>query len=83
MVCLPGVRHLSLILDFIYQGEVDVLEEQLDSFMLVAKDLQLKGLTALYDKEPNLFQQKFCKTVEVESAKEESSNEELYSMDLM
>ena len=81
IIYLWGMRadQLEAVVAFIYQGEVDVLEEQLDSFMLVAKDLQLKGLTALYDKEPNLFQQKFRKTVEVESAKEESSNENIFT----
>ena len=71
-------------MEFIYLGEVNVLAEQLDSFLLVAKDLQLKGLTALFDKEPNLFQNNLGKTLfdrkDKEYETEESFNDDDISL---
>ena len=37
-------RNLQNLLRFMYQGEVDVAEEDLHSFLEVAKDLNVKGL---------------------------------------
>ena len=45
--------QLEIVVAFIYHGEVNILEEELSNFILVANELQLKGLTALYEKEPN------------------------------
>jgi len=44
---LCGVSHqdLAAIMDFIYQGEVAVLEERIDSFLATAGDLNIFGLT--------------------------------------
>ncbi|TRY64330.1 hypothetical protein TCAL_16633 [Tigriopus californicus] len=46
-VYLRGVKFsdLSSILDFMYQGEVNVAQSELNSFLAVAEDLQVKGLT--------------------------------------
>ena len=40
-----GYSDLSAILDFIYNGEVNVAQEDLNSFLAVAEELQIKGLT--------------------------------------
>ena len=47
LIFLHGVTYdnLILILDFIYNGEVNVQQEDLNSFMTVAEELQIKGLT--------------------------------------
>ena len=47
MIYLRGVRFTDLenILDFIYHGEVNVTQDDLNSFLSVAEDLQIKGLT--------------------------------------
>ena len=37
-------RDLSAILDFIYHGEANVYQEDLDDFLSLAAELQLKGL---------------------------------------
>jgi len=46
-IYLRGVRHEDIknILEFMYVGEVNVTHEDLDSFLGVAQDLSIKGLT--------------------------------------
>ena len=41
---LPS-RQLTLVLDFIYNGEVDVMQDDLDLFLNAAIDLKVQGLT--------------------------------------
>ena len=38
-------EDLSAMIDFLYSGEANVLQENLDSFLALAEELQLKGLT--------------------------------------
>ena len=47
LLFLRGVssKCLGAIRDFMYLGEVNILEEDLPEFLAVAKDLQMKGLT--------------------------------------
>jgi hypothetical protein len=47
IVYLRGVRtsDLESVLDFIYRGEVNVAQRDLSSFLSVAEDLQIKGLS--------------------------------------
>jgi len=46
LLYLHGIQStsLQLILDYVYQGEVQIYQEQLDQFMTVASDLQIMGL---------------------------------------
>merc|ERR1712003_385648 len=46
-IFLRGVSFcdLSAVLDFMYHGEVNVAQEDLNSFLAVAEDLRVKGLT--------------------------------------
>jgi len=46
-IYLKGVTYsdLTSILDFIYNGEVNVSQEDLNSFLSVAEEFQIKGLT--------------------------------------
>ena len=46
LVYLKGVKHSDLlsILDFMYQGEVNIQQDHLNSFLEVAEDLKNKGL---------------------------------------
>lgn len=39
-------RDLSAMLHFMYQGEVNIKQEDIASFLKVAETLQIKGLTA-------------------------------------
>ena len=47
LIYLSGVSssNLVFIMDYIYQGEVDIPQEQLDEFLGVAKKLKIEGLT--------------------------------------
>jgi hypothetical protein len=47
LLYLKGVRYQDLesVLNFMYHGEVNVAQDQLNSFLLIAEDLQVKGLT--------------------------------------
>jgi hypothetical protein len=47
LLYLKGVKYLDLVavLNFMYHGEVNVAQEELNSFLAVAEDLRVKGLT--------------------------------------
>ena len=47
LIFMKGVRYddLLAIVDFLYRGEANVFQENLDSFLAIAEELQLKGLT--------------------------------------
>ena len=46
MIYMRGVKseNLKTILDFVYCGETNVFEKELDVFLALAEELQLKGL---------------------------------------
>ena len=43
----PGVKlsNLKQVLDFMYNGEVNVAQEELNTFLNVAEELKVKGLS--------------------------------------
>jgi len=47
LLYLKGVKYSDLqsVLNFMYHGEVNVAQEELNSFLAVAEDLKVKGLT--------------------------------------
>ena len=47
LVYLKGVKNKELhaVLNFMYQGEVNVAQEELNSFLAVAEDLRVRGLS--------------------------------------
>jgi len=47
LLYLKGVKYVDLVsvLNFMYHGEVNVAQEELNSFLAVAEDLKIKGLT--------------------------------------
>ena len=47
LLYLKGVKYADLVsvLNFMYNGEVNVAQEELNSFLAVAEDLKIKGLT--------------------------------------
>ena len=47
LIYLKGVTstNINYVLDFIYNGEVNVAQDELNSFLTAAEDLKIKGLT--------------------------------------
>jgi len=47
LLYLKGVKYVDLVsvLNFMYHGEVNVAQEELNTFLAVAEDLKVKGLT--------------------------------------
>jgi len=47
LLYLKGVKYTNLVsvLNFMYHGEVNIAQEELNSFLAVAEDLKVKGLT--------------------------------------
>jgi hypothetical protein len=47
LLYLKGIKYTDLVsvLDFMYHGEVNVAQEELNSFLAVEEDLKVKGLT--------------------------------------
>merc|ERR1712050_417117 len=54
LLYLKGVKYTDLtsVLNFMYMGEVNVAQEELNSFLSVAEDLKVKGLTQNNASEP-------------------------------
>merc|ERR1712208_259969 len=52
LIYMRGVKSddLLAIVDFLYCGEANVFQENLDSFLAVAEELQLKGLMGKPDR---------------------------------
>ena len=53
LIYMRGVKSddLLAIVDFLYQGEANVLQENLDSFLVIAEELQMKGLMGKPDEQ--------------------------------
>merc|ERR1712142_419479 len=53
LVYLKGVKYEDIVavLDFMYHGEVNVAQDDLNNFLSIAEDLKVKGLTQA-DKRP-------------------------------
>ena len=56
------MRDLNAIVDFIYLGEASVFQEQLDSFLTLAEELELNGLSARSEKGPEYPEGSFTMT---------------------
>ena len=55
LVCLDGIssNYLNNIMDYIYNGEVQIFQENLDRFLSVAQRLKLEGLMGNEDTQPH------------------------------
>ena len=60
LIYMRGVKSEDLlaIVDFLYRGEANVFEENLDSFLAIAEELQLKGLMGKTDEKVEEFDEK-------------------------
>ena len=54
MIYMRGLKRkdLDAIVDFIYHGEANIYQEDLDTFLALAEELQLKGLAQSGDESP-------------------------------
>ena len=50
-------KQLAYIVDYVYQGSVDVMQEDLDEFLNIAKDLKIKGLTERQPEQESVLHQ--------------------------
>ena len=59
LIYMKGIKdiHLSAIVDFMYHGEVSIVQDDLNDFLLVAEELQLKGLTGTGKQDNNIYHQ--------------------------
>ena len=65
LLYMRGIKddHLTAVIDFMYHGEVNINQEDLNDFLLVAEDLKLKGLSGTnedggnknQEEDPNLY----------------------------
>ena len=64
LLCLDGVTtsELQFVLDYIYHGEVQIFQENLDRFLAVAEKFQLEGLINLPDSPKQ--EESFCQDSE-------------------
>ena len=87
LIYLRGIssEDLNAIVDFVYFGETTVREENLNSFLAVAEELQLKGLIGLErdnrtEKEKSIRKPSFAKSSkELRTEREEESNKKKIS----
>ena len=51
LIYMRGIKSVDLvaIIDFLYHGEANIFQENLDSFLAIAEELKLKGLTGETD----------------------------------
>ena len=58
LIYMRGMKSddLLAIVDFLYRGEANVFQENLDSFLAIAEELQLKGLMGKTDEKVQDFE---------------------------
>jgi len=63
LLYLKGVKYSDLqsVLNFMYHGEVNVAQEELNSFLAVAEELSVKGLTQNQPSAPNNKSENYSK----------------------
>ena len=57
LIYLSGInsRNLQFIIDYIYHGEVEIYQEQLDNFLDVAQKLRIEGLIGEQNEQNNSY----------------------------
>ena len=73
LIYMRGVefQHLSALVDFLYLGEANVLQEDIDSFLAIATELKLKGFSGEH--------QEVEKDVQPKRVKKEVKHEKILS----
>ena len=68
-------KLVSNLLEFMYQGSVNVKQDELQAFMKIAETLQIKGLTTSSKKSKN----ENTSNVKIEDSENSSSGKNLFS----
>ena len=81
VLCLQGLRKADLrnILDYIYNGELNIYQEDLEGFMLIAQRLKLEGLNGKDEDEDDVdFQEQSAMNDSTATGDEKIQNEQFY-----
>ena len=78
MIYMRGLKAKDLVavVDFIYHGEANIYQEDLDGFLALAEDLQLKGLTGseTEEKENDVHSEQKYQTKDVKESQSQIRN---------
>ena len=71
MIYMKGfkLKYLMSIIDFIYYGEANIFQEDLNEFLAMAEDLQLKGLTGSSKEETKQTEEESFESANAEQSK--------------
>ena len=85
LIYMRGVKSddLMAIVDFLYSGETNIYQENLDSFLAIASELQLKGLMGKSDKDEVVQEETSPRKVQPVKKKERVNPSQLYFGDQM
>ena len=74
LLCLDGISSSDLknILDYIYNGQVDIYPDDLDRFLVIAQRLKLEGLTKENDMEEEMSNETFDNILKEEAEIQET-----------
>ena len=78
LIYMKGVKYANLlaILEFLYRGEANLFQDDLDSFLAIAEELQLKGLTGISERcEDSNRDEKYLPEQSVPDIKNEIANQ--------
>ena len=58
LIYMRGIKakDLEAMVDFIYNGEVNIFEDDLNDFLILAQEMELKGLETSHSEESKQFQ---------------------------
>ena len=75
LIYMKGLKmeDLVAILDFVYNGEAEIFEDKLSSFMAIAEELELKGLAGASEENSDMVQENIK---QLETAKEKKNRSE-------
>ena len=80
LIYMRGLKmeDLAAILDFVYNGEAEIFEDNLSSFMAIAEELKLKGLAGASEENPDMAQEniKQLETAKIPANKKKRSEAE-------
>ena len=82
-LCLDGINSFDLnnVLDYIYNGELQIFQEDLDRFLQIAQKLQLEGLLSSEELNPKIEEPTFDMPDMTQIAKPATINEKHFAVE--